>query len=208
MLSVSIATLVNNTVVGDPFYTAPIFVQDSPPSLGTPASLCYEIHGEEELTFNLVNDFCTLVNAHYTGAVDGLDVNVIDRLSIRAVDSADECHNIAVSLDGGCSVSVDGEPVDRYGRNDISVTRHTGSGQPRVRVSVPNCDKIMFVMWMICEQRPLPATDDIAVSMIKFVIARGLSITQSAHGLLGEYMTYFLFHFSPLINDDFHSISS
>ena len=180
-------TLVNNTVVGDPFYTAPINIDGTdlgfPP--GTFISLCYELHGKAESTFNLVNDFCTVVNAHYIGAPTGVDVNVIDRVTIRAVDSNNECHNIAVSIEGGCTVSVNGMPMDEYNRNDISITRHTAGSQPRVRVAVPNCEKIMFVMWMICENRTLPATGDTAVEMMKFVIARGLSLSQFSHGLLG-----------------------
>ena len=152
----------------------------------TTVSLCYEFHGQAGELFNIVNDFCTLVNAHYTQPVPGLDINVIDEISIRAVDSAGECRNISMSLDG-CSVTIDGTSVDRYERNDINVRRYTD--QARVRVSVPNCERMMLVMWMICDTGPLRNPDtgaDIPLNMIKFVIARGISISQRAHGLLGN----------------------
>ena len=173
--------------MGDPFFTAPIDIigggiPDTPPG---DVALCYELHGEAGLYFNLVSDMCTLVNAHYTGAMAGVDVNIIDRVSINAKDAADAYRNISVSLSGGCSVSVDGVDIEREYENDGINIRRSMNAQSRVRVSVPNCNETMFVMWMICENRVLPATGDVAVDMIKFVIARGRSISETAHGVLG-----------------------
>ena len=179
---------VNNTVIGDPFYTAPIDLSGAIPGVSSSVavSLCYELHGEAGYTFSLVNDVCTLVNAHYVGAMRGVDVNVIDRVAIRAKDSANAYRNISMSLSGGCSVSVDGTQIEnQYDRDGVSVKRYANSSQPRVRVSVPNCNETMLVMWMICENRPLPATGEVPVNMVKFVIARGRSISEFAHGLLG-----------------------
>ena len=174
---------VNNTVVGDPFFTAPIEVSGLSPN--TPVSLCYELHGRVGAIFSLINDQCTIVNAHYTRAMAGVDVNVIDAVYILAKDTSGVYRRIAMSLNN-CSVSVDTAPVEReYDNDGIHLKRYTNN-QPRVRVSVPNCNKTMFVMWMICENRPLPATGSTPVDMIKFVIARGNGISEFAHGLLGE----------------------
>ena len=48
----------NDTVIGDPLYTVPVF--------GTQERhLCYEIHGRPMRYFNLISDSCVSVNAHY-----------------------------------------------------------------------------------------------------------------------------------------------
>jgi hypothetical protein len=176
---------VNTTVVGDPFFTAPVQLvgEDLGILPDTSVSLCYELHGRDGAIFSLVNDQCTLVNAHYTKALPDVDVNVIDAVYIRAKDSGGVYRKIAMSLSGGCSVTVDNVTVEReYDNDDIRIRRNTN----RVRVSVPNCNKMMFVMWMICENRVLQATGNEAVDLIKFVIARGSGISESAHGLLGQ----------------------
>ena len=46
----------------------------------------------------------------------------------------------------------------------------------RVRISIPNCDNVNLVMWVTCERDP---------DMIRFQIARGLSLLPTSHGLLG-----------------------
>jgi len=53
-------------------------------------------------------------------------------------------------------------------------------------------------MWTICQNNTLsdPFTEEqFAARMIKFVIARGLNLNESSHGLLGMY----LFLFSQLM---------
>ena len=182
----NITVFVNNTIIGDPFYTAPIDIDG--PDVGFPpftvVSLCYEFHGAPDQTFSIVNDYCTLVNAHYTKPLPNVDINVIDDVYVRAVDSTGRCRNISVSLDQ-CSVTVDGMPVEsNYMSGDITVKRYVNRG--RVRVSVPNCDKSMFVMYVFCENTPLPMSGETPVDMMKFVIARGISISEKAHGLLGN----------------------
>lgn len=180
--------LVNNTIVGDPFYTAPVSIapDDLGFALNTIISLCYEVHGEAGRIFNLVNDFCTLVNAHYVQPFPGVDINVIDSVAIQAIDTANVCHKIEMNV-AGCSVSVDGVPLTMmYDSNGITVRRYSN----RVRVSVPNCEKTVVVMWMVCESGALPdpvTRVDRPTELIKFVVARGLSLTQFAHGLLGKH---------------------
>ena len=179
-------------MVGDPFFTAPVQLvgEDLGILPDTAVSLCYELHGQDGAIFNLVNDQCTLVNAHYTRALPGFDVNVIDAVYVNAKDSGGAYRKIAMSLSGGCSVTVDNVTVEReYDNDDIRIRRNAN----RVRVSVPNCNKTMFVMWMICENRVLQGTSDEAVGLIKFVIARGSGISESAHGLLGG--CYFMYNY-------------
>ena len=51
----------------------------------------------------------------------------------------------------------------------------------RVRVSVPNCELVDLVMWvMVVEMR--------GENMIKFVIMRGVNLSPTSHGLVGEIM--------------------
>ena len=175
-------TVVNNTVVGDPFYTVPIDIAGFGGNIDT--SLCYEVHGEAGRIFNLVNDFCTLVNAHYVRPYPEVDINVIDSVAVQAVDSANECIQIQMNL-AGCSVRVNDTEIMTYERNGISVRRYSN----RVRVAVPNCERTVIVMWMLCESGPLRNPEsgvDMPTEMIKFVVARGVSISEVAHGLLGK----------------------
>ena len=175
------------TIVGDPFYTVPINLggplPDSP-SLTPITPLCYEFHGEAGLIFNLVSDTCTLVNAHYTQPIPELDINVIDVVTVRAQDTAGMCRDIRMQLDG-CSVSVDNMPVeDTYSMNGVTVRKYPS----RVRVSVPNCVSSV-VMWMLCERGPLQnpmSGGDVQMDMIKFVLARGVGLNPTSHGLLGK----------------------
>ena len=136
------------------------------------------------MAFNLVNDACTLVNAHYTKPFPSIDINVVNSVGIRAVDNFDECHDVRMDL-AGCSVAVDDTEIGvngMYSHGGISVRRFLN----RVRVSVPNCDKTQIVMWMICESAMLLGAES-STDLIKFVVARGLSLSEFAHGLLGEW---------------------
>ena len=170
-------------------YTAPVQVSGSEFGLNpsTVVSLCYEIHGEANQLFNIVNDVCTLVNAHYSRPNPAVDVNIIDVISVRAVDSDSECHNISLTLEE-CSVTVDGVETERCDRNGITVRHYID--QSRVRVSVPNCGSQTLVMWMFCETGSVVAQDGvIEMDMIKFVIARGIGLSRSSHGLVGNWDT-------------------
>ena len=54
----------------------------------------------------------------------------------------------------------------------------------RVRVSVPKCDLVDLVMVvMVVEMR--------GENMIKFVIMRGVNLSPTSHGLVGEINVYF-----------------
>ena len=174
---------VNDTVIGDPLLTVPIHVPDSE---FEDISLCYEMHGADDEYFNLVTDECASVNAHYSRVTDYF--NVVDEIAIRAVDNVNECRNIAIYLDGNCSVQIDGIPLTElsYSSEGINVKRH----EDHVRVSVPNCEELTLVMWIFCEtntlEDPFNGTDVVA-DMINFVVMRGLNFGhRNVHGLIGK----------------------
>ena len=183
----------NDTVIGDPLFTVPISVSSEQlQALNLPSlSLCYEIHGQSGLWFNLVTDECASVNAQYISLTPNL--NIIDEIGVRAIDDSNRCVNIRVNVNG-CTAEVNGVAIDlmqRYMVNGISVRRYGN----RVRISVPNCDELTLVMWAICEMRALINPDvpgtEISANMIKFVVMRGLNFGhREAHGLLGKNNYY------------------
>lgn len=179
-------TNVNDTVSGDPVMTVPIFVSEEQLAIigAERLSLCYEVHGESDKWFNLVSDQCASVNSHYVGV--GERLNIIDDIAVRAVNDRGQCVNISVEVNG-CLARVDGFPMERYSSGGISVRRFSN----RVRISVPNCNELMLVMWVMCERREFKYVDDIGSSVIrhaiKFVVMRGLNYGHRiAHGLLGK----------------------
>ncbi len=181
--------LVNDTVIGDPLFSVPILVADEQlQALGlTSLTMCYEVHGKSDQWFNLVTDECASVNAHYSALAR--DLNIIDEIGVRAVDEMDQCVNVSVDVDM-CSAKINQRSLalnERYSRNGVSVRRYSN----RVRISVPNCNDLTLVMWVICQRHTLedPSQPGASVTgdMIKFVVMRGLNFRQRrAHGLLGK----------------------
>ena len=145
--------------------------------------LCYEIHGDANQWFNLVTDNCTNVNALYTPLDDKL--NVITKIGVKAVDEDNKCVEILVDRDQ-CSVSIDDVDLgmESYSSGNISVRKYSN----RARISVPNCNDINLIMWVICEERKLPSSN-VTGEMLKFVVLRGLNYGRRAHGLLGKLRT-------------------
>ena len=152
----------------------------------TKLSLCYEIHGAEDQWFNLVTDNCVSVNTQYTDLTRRL--NIMDSVAVRAVDEANRCVNIRVDVDQ-CSATVGSMSLNvlsKYQMNGIMVKRYSN----RVRITVPNCQDLTLVMWVMCENRSLENPDQLGTmltsKMIKFVVMRGLNFgSREAHGLLG-----------------------
>ena len=182
----------NNTVVGDPFFTVPIDTDPQQVNLTTDhVSLCYEIHGVTGSIFNLVNDKCTNVNARYLQPHSGIDINVIDTIAIEATDdatqigNAKQTHKIQVNLNG-CTVTINGTPFEGSYESKTLFVRKTAK---RVRVSVPNGNGARLVMWVFCQTGTLPdpsTRKEIVTDMIQFVIARGTGLSEDSHGLLGQ----------------------
>ena len=168
----------NDTVIGDPYYAAPVYSADN-----KEYSLCYEVYGRTNTTLNLVSDTCVNVNARYGPMNNPDEGNIINAIGVRAKGLSDNsCHNIRVDLDG-CSANIDSPDgssvslasMQSFEQDGISVRKYPR----RVRIAAPNCENVMLVMWVICENRN---NND----MIKFVIARGVNLRPTSHGLLGR----------------------
>ena len=168
----------NDTVIGNLLYDAPVYSED-----GREYSLCYEVYGRTNTTLNLVSDTCVNVNARYGPMNNPDEGNIINAIGVRAKGLSDNsCHNIRVDLDG-CSANIDSPDgrsvslasMQSFDQDGISVRKYPR----RVRIAAPNCENVMLVMWVICENRN---NND----MIKFVIARGVNLRPTSHGLLGR----------------------
>ena len=178
---------VNDTVTGDPLMTVPLNVGNGTRMLlglneNERVSLCYEVHGEANEHFNLVSDVCVSVNAHYARVRSDVDINIIDRIGVRAVDGASQCHNIRADLNG-CRAFVDGvEITTSYRMGGISVRKYP----TRVRIAVPNCEDHDLVMWVFCQTGTFEnGNATFEAPMIRYVIARGLNLAETSHGILG-----------------------
>ena len=178
---------VNDTVTGSVLITVLLNVGTDTRMLlglneGERVSLCYEIHGEADAYFNLVSDVCVSVNAHYARVRSDLYINVIDRIGIRAVDNASQCHNIMADLNG-CRVFVDDVEISTsYRMKGISVRKYPTP----VRIAVPNCEDDDLVMWVFCQTGTFVGGNmTFDAPMIRFVIARGFNLAETSHGLLG-----------------------
>ena len=197
---------VNDSVIGDPLMTVPLYLTNTSAlnhielSENEVVNLCFEIHGRADEYFNLVSDSCMSVNAHYVRAHPLLGYNIINEITVRAVGLDGTCGNIAVRV-SGCQAFIDGTVLNgTFSSAGISVRTYSN----RVRISLPNCQDLDLVMWVFCERNelrgfPEQGEPDINVGMdlLRFVIARGYNIRETAHGLLGE-QTY-----SELLNLNF-----
>ena len=145
-------------------------------------SLCYEVHGEANANFNLVSDLCVSINAHYARVRSGVDINIIDRIGVRAVNGAGQCHNISTDLNGCRALVDDVEIAMLYRMRGINVRKYP----TRVRIAVPNCEDHDLVMWIICQTGTFTnGNTTFETPMIRFVIVRGFNLAETSHGILG-----------------------
>ena len=163
-------SVTNDTVIADPLFTVPI--------LGG-GQLCYEVHGQPGYVFNLVSDKCTSVSADYEPMDIPENANIIRAIGVKAVGTSSTCHNIEVHLVSGS------EHITALVDN-VQVTGTTQVNGIRVRrfsdwvcISVPNCEYLDLVMWMMYQERG-------DQRMLMFVITRGYNLAPTSHGLVGE----------------------
>ena len=171
---------VNDTITADPVYAVPInVVEGKPPNLNLgELSICYEIHGDADKWFNFISDKCLSLNALYReGKVFNRTGHVIRQLAILSEDDTGMCKQVLVMMDddGMCSVTVDGTEVNVSNSGGLRVNKNRN----RVRVSVPNCDNHLVVMWASCE-------DFYGTRMMRLVVSRGLNLRPTSHGFLGR----------------------
>ena len=160
----------NDTIIGDPLYKVPVTVDEEEKKL----SLCYEVRGQANQHFNLISDTCVSVNALYSPMINESDRNIISKVGILAVDTSGACQQIEADLER-CTARVDGQVQQMYNQDGI----HMLHQRNRIRISVPNCENVDLVMWVICEVRR-------GQPMIKFVVARGFNLRPTSHGLIGK----------------------
>ncbi|XP_019849170.1 PREDICTED: uncharacterized protein LOC100641243 [Amphimedon queenslandica] len=175
------AVIKNDTVIGDPLFEAALWVGNTTCQY----SLCYEIHGSSDQHYNLLSDLCVSVNAYYTPMRNPDDGNIISAIGIRASDDNEQCHLINIVQDqttGFCVTTVNsGAPlvVGDTGFQDDSVSVRQRMAT-RVRIGVPNCERIPLVMWVTCQNMS-------GELMMRFDISRGVNLRPSSHGLLGQF---------------------
>ena len=168
----------NDTVIGDPLYEAALWFEDESREFNY--SLCYEIHGKSNTHFNLISDECVSVNGLYTAMNDPAMGNIISSMGIRATDEAGSCQNIAVvqnQVSGKCELYVNGAQVSDYQQEGVSARLR--NSDTKVRVSVPNCDRLNLVLVVKCQIVT-------GQYMIRFDVVRGVNLRPTSHGLLGE----------------------
>ena len=168
----------NDTIIGDPLYEAALWVGEELCKY----ALCYEIHGENGRHFNLLSDKCVSVSALYSSMSDPTAGNIISAIGIRASDDTNSCVNISIVQDsntGRCVTTVGGQALVVGGEINVNGINVKQRMMSRVRVSVPNCDKIPLVMWITCQN----ISNEL---MMRFDISRGVNLRPSSHGLLGK----------------------
>lgn len=177
------AVLDNDTIIGDPLFRAAMLLN------GQSTNLCYEIHGASNRHFSLVSDSCVAVNALYTAMNNPSEGNIISEIGVVAVNSGrDNCFNYRIRQNNGVCVTsrVAGIETELGSTFDVSEggINIRQMMQSRVRISVPNCERVPLVMWVTCE---LFGNQ----SMIRFDISRGLNLRATSHGLLGMHTSLY-----------------
>ncbi len=174
-LTVSLGAITNDTIIGDPLYSASLTKIN-----GGPDNLCYEVRGSDNQHYNLISDECVSVNALY----QAMDIpefgNIMGTIGVRAETNDGRCYNIRVEREGCRALASDGvaEPVEidpTFATGGISVRRYPN----RVRISAPNCDQVTLVMWVRCVTRR-------GQDMLDFTVSRGTNLRPTSHGLLGK----------------------
>ena len=167
----------NDTIIGDPLFTVPLYLTLDSHHFDERPSLCFEVHGTAGKFFNLVSDTCTSVNALYQTSTEDAALNYISEIGVKAINLRGECVTISVSVDCVPEIHQGKEIVEmpHYDEAGITVRRFSSF----VRISVPNCATSPLVMWIKCW-----SIDD--QPQLRFDITRGLNLNPTSHGLLGE----------------------
>ena len=164
---------------GDPIFVVPLYTPFE--SKAHSYSLCYEIHGKKDETYNFISDECTQVTAHYREVRNPFPdlsqpLHLVDQINITAVNNRQQCVSISMTLENiTCSTLVGGS-VGNYIQHGISVRQMADY----TRVSVPNCADNRLIMNVIC--RTLTAN----VLYLELRVTRGLNLRETSHGIIGK----------------------
>ena len=168
-------------MIGEPLFVVPLHTNSS----SAHYALCYEVYGSAGTIFNLISDRCVSVNALYSPMADPEDGNMITSVGILAVDNTGQCVGVTVSASGGTNITIGSttqQLTGLYSRHGVSVSRRL----QRVRVSLPNCESVQLVMWLVSE----------GDQQLRITITRGLNLRPTSHGLIGQSRTK--------IDNDYH----
>ena len=97
-------------------------------------------------------------------------------LQVNAGGDDDDCLALVHSDPDGDGELVSSEVTSQYSLSGISVLKR----RSRVRISVPNCGTQRLVMHMLC------SSSGGGGPMMRFDITRGINLSPTSHGLLGN----------------------
>lgn len=112
--------------------------------------------------------------------------NIINAIGILASDEDDRCHTIDIVQDqstGHCRTIINNGSMlqvgDTFNMEGVRVMQRMAT---RVRIGVPNCERVPLIMWVTCQNisREL---------MMRFDISRAVNLRPSSHGLLGKLIS-------------------
>ena len=91
-------------------FTVPLSLSEETVKKFGEMSICYDVHGKPNKTFNLLSDICVSVNAFYSPAIARKIGNYMSITDILTEDSNGVCQQIEVDLEG-FATSVNGRNV-------------------------------------------------------------------------------------------------
>ena len=176
--------ILTDTVIfhDDPLYEVP--VTHTPHGMDpTTTSLCYQIHGESDMYYNLISDTCVQVNVLYAAYSTNSDAaNYIKAIGILAHDSGGNCTKIELQT-RRCKLTINGANFNgSYSQNKIEVF---SAGRQNYEVAIPNCKATQgddLKLRIACQK----VTDQ---KVIQFSVIRGGELRPSAHGIVGKEQT-------------------
>ena len=166
------------TMVGTPDFIAPLVVgEDAEQNM----SLCYQVQGKRDKTFNLLHASCITVNAEYsspTGSSEQLE-NVVKKVGV-AVQSGNNGNLIRILLDHSskCALTVDDVPVkDTYTNGDVRIKKENH----HIVMTLPDCYGNMLTIRGVCTKLMLE-------KVVKLIFVRH-SVEGHYHGLVGRSLS-------------------
>ena len=180
---------VTDVVSADPLFTVAIRTQPDSP-LGPTVSLCYQIHGDRNTSYNLLTTEYTSVNGLWSGITDSL--NLLTRIGVQAISITGQCHRILVDLNQ-CAVTIDGvsHTTDGVHHNSSGVVV-TRDDDRVVLIRVPDGERADddIELEVECERRRMVLESrEVEVPMLQLRITRSQNdLPGSAHGFIGLFL--------------------
>ena len=177
-------------VLSNPLFSATLDMTGAEPD----SHLCYEVHGENSRSLNIVSDVCFSINARYE-EIEGTLNNKIDEVAIRMSDALNNCVDILIKAGDDCTTAfvrtgTEFESLSRrYRRNGIEIDFVVGSIEILMPCSRYPGGGIRVIVKCLAEFEN-PFTDEILPIknlLVEFNRAKlPESVTPMPHGLLGK----------------------